>query len=47
MILRLNDPEMVERIFDDVGNVDYIYQVIQESALMNVPKNNIDQQDIE
>jgi len=26
----LDDPEMVERIFDDVGNIDYIYQVIQE-----------------
>jgi len=23
-------PELVERIFDDVGNIDYIYQVIQE-----------------
>ena len=27
---KLDDPEMVERIFDDVGNIDYIYQVIQE-----------------
>ena len=26
----VEDPEVVERIFDDVGNVDYIYQVIQE-----------------
>ena len=25
-------PELVERIFDDVGNIDYIYQVIQESV---------------
>ena len=24
------DPELVERIFNDVGNIDYIYQVIQE-----------------
>ena len=24
------DPQLTERIFDDVGNVDYIYQVIQE-----------------
>ena len=27
----VEDPEVVERIFDDVGNVDYIYQVIQET----------------
>ena len=26
----VEDPEVVERIFDDVGNVDYIYQMIQE-----------------
>ena len=25
-------PELAERIFNDVGNVDYIYQVIQESV---------------
>ena len=25
-----DNPELVERIFDDVGNIDYIYQVIQE-----------------
>ena len=25
-----NDQELSERIFNDVGNVDYIYQVIQE-----------------
>ena len=25
-----NNPELAERIFDDVGNIDYIYQVIQE-----------------
>ena len=23
-------PELAERIFDDVGNIDYIYSVIQE-----------------
>ena len=23
-------PRVLERIFDDVGNIDYIYQVIQE-----------------
>ena len=26
----VEDPEVVERIFDDIGNIDYIYQVIQE-----------------
>lgn len=26
----VEDPEVVERIFDDVGNIDYIYRVIQE-----------------
>ena len=26
----VEDPEVVESIFDDVGNIDYIYQVIQE-----------------
>jgi hypothetical protein len=25
-----NDRELSERIFNDVGNIDYIYQVIQE-----------------
>jgi len=28
----VNDPALVRRIFDDVGNIDYIYQVIQESV---------------
>jgi hypothetical protein len=28
----VEDPELVRRIFDDVGNIDYIYQVIQESV---------------
>jgi len=28
----VEDPELIERIFNDVGNVDYIYQVIQESV---------------
>ena len=28
----VEDPELVRRIFDDVGNVDYIYQVIQEAV---------------
>ena len=26
----VDSPELAERIFNDVGNVDYIYQVIQE-----------------
>ena len=26
----VEDPDVIERIFDDVGNNDYIYQVIQE-----------------
>ena len=26
----VEDPEVLERIFDDVGNNDYIYQIIQE-----------------
>ena len=26
----VEDPEVIERIFNDVGNIDYIYQVIQE-----------------
>ena len=26
----VEDPEVLERIFDDVGNSDYIYQIIQE-----------------
>ena len=26
----VEDPKVIERIFNDVGNIDYIYQVIQE-----------------
>ena len=26
----VEDPDVIERIFDDVGNIDYIYTVIQE-----------------
>ena len=26
----VEDPEVLARIFDDVGNIDYIYEVIQE-----------------
>ena len=28
--LNVDEPEVGERIFNDVGNIDYIYQVIQE-----------------
>ena len=28
----VEDPALIARIFDDVGNNDYIYQVIQESV---------------
>ena len=28
----VEDPALIARIFDEVGNVDYIYQVIQESV---------------
>jgi hypothetical protein len=28
----VEDADVIERIFDDVGNMDYIYQVIQESV---------------
>jgi len=28
----VEDPELVRRIFDDIGNIDYIYTVIQESV---------------
>ena len=28
--LHVEDSEVLERIFDDVGNNDYIYQIIQE-----------------
>ena len=26
----VEDPDVIERIFDEVGNIDYIYTVIQE-----------------
>ena len=26
----VEDPEVIERIFDDVGDIDYIYTLIQE-----------------
>ena len=30
--IQVDDPALIARIFDDVGNNDYIYQVIQESV---------------
>ena len=30
--VQVEDPALIARIFDDVGNVDYIYQVIQEAV---------------
>ena len=29
---QVENPALIARIFDDVGNIDYIYQVIQESV---------------
>ena len=29
-MVAVDNPELAERIFNDVGNIDYIYQVIQE-----------------
>jgi hypothetical protein len=40
----VEDPEVVERIFDDVGNIDYIYQVIQESVDEVVEEQMMQQQ---
>ena len=30
--INVDEPEIVDRIFNDVGNVDYIYQIIEESV---------------
>ena len=35
----VEDPALIARIFDDVGNIDYIYQVIQESLDEVVEEN--------
>ena len=40
----VEDPEVIERIFDDVGNIDYIYQVIQESVDEVVEEQMMQQQ---
>ena len=37
--IEVNDPALIARIFDDVGNIDYIYQVIQESVDEVVEEN--------
>ena len=29
---QVENPALIRRIFDDVGSIDYIYQVIQESV---------------
>ena len=37
----VEDPKVLERIFDDVGNIDYIYQVIQESVDEAVAEHHV------
>ena len=37
-------PELAERIFNDVGNIDYIYQVIQECVDEVTEKQFVQQQ---
>ena len=36
---QVENPALIARIFDDVGNIDYIYQVIQESVDEVVEEN--------
>ena len=40
----VEDPALLARIFDDVGNIDYIYQVIQESVDEVVEEQVMNQQ---
>ena len=40
----VSDPEVIERIFNDVGNTDYIYKVIQECVAVSVVKQLMLQQ---
>ena len=40
----VEDPALIARIFDDVGNVDYIYQVIQEAVDEVVEEQLVQQQ---
>ena len=42
----VEDPEVLERIFDDVGNIDYIYQVIQECIDEVVEEQVMQQQEL-
>ena len=37
-------PELAERIFNDVGNIDYIYQVIQECVDETTEEQFVQQQ---
>ena len=37
-------PWLVSRIFDDIGNIDYIYQVIQESLDESVEEHFVQYQ---
>ena len=39
-------PELAERIFNDIGNIDYIYQVIQESVDEATEEQYMIQQDL-
>ena len=40
----VEDPEVIERIFNDVGNTHYIYKVIEECVAVNVVKQLMLQQ---
>ena len=40
----IENPKLIERIFDDVGNIDYIYQVIQECVDEVVEEQMMQQQ---
>ena len=42
----VEDPDVIERIFDDVGNIDYIYQVIQECVDEVVEEQVMQQQEV-
>ena len=40
----VSDPEVIERIFNDVGNTHYIYKVIEEYLAVSVVKQLMLQQ---
>ena len=40
----VSDPEVIERIFNDVGNTHYIYKVIEECVAVSVVKQLMLQQ---